>query len=256
MPISNTIRRMERGIRINADGLLTDEHGNSIAGVGAESLTKNAYYVDGADGLDSNSGEANSPWKTIGHASRYATTGSTIYVLPSTYLDPIGRADVVWYFTLGAVLSASPAVVAKDPITDEVITHINQLVVLGDGVFTGANFILCADTIAIDKLLIEAKAIYGAITLSYNLDDGEVLWRFRNIYFGSSELFGLIVNDSEDTVDPTPDIHFHNCWFHTTKVSCATEYVITACVSRIVQDLDENAVGDYVIYSNMKEQVP
>ncbi|UOF78082.1 rhamnogalacturonan lyase [Caudoviricetes sp.] len=255
MPISSTIRRMEKGIRVNADGLLTDEHGNSIAGVGARSITKNAYYVDAADGLDSNNGDANSPWKTIGFAARNAATGSTIYVLPGTYTDAITRDGVIWDFALGAVVAVSGQTVYPiNPVTGDLLLGFENLVIRGQGVFTGDTFI-DGGGYYWNSVSVQAKAIYGSIFIGYNTYSQErAVWKFCDIYFGINNSAGITIDDSASVSSPTPDIQFHNCRFYTTKVYCSTPYVVTNCISRIAQDADTNEIGSYLIYANMAEQ--
>ncbi len=47
------------------------------------------YYIDKANGIDSNSGSQSSPWKTIGKANSTLVAEDTLYIKAGTYSETI-----------------------------------------------------------------------------------------------------------------------------------------------------------------------
>ncbi len=72
-------------------------------------LTRNAYFVNGAVGSDSNDGSSGSPWATIAKAEATAVVGSTVYIASSSYPEQITRGGVIYEFSEGADVISTDA---------------------------------------------------------------------------------------------------------------------------------------------------
>lgn len=254
MPISSTVGAFDKNLFLNADGILTDASGEPvILNPGAVSLTKNAYFVDGATGDDVQDGSANRPWKTIRKAAMSAVDGSTIYVLPSSYTDPISRDNVIWELADGVVITASLAIVWRHPTTESYIGDFKNLIIRGLGIFTGLNCAIFGQYESCLSVEIEAKAIYGIIQGGYGTDDVQHVTRFifKNIYFAVNTASGVQITNM-GFGSTVAEIQFHNCRFLNNVLFSDIPYTITSCVARVAQTFDTVKIGTVLVNANMQ----
>jgi PKD repeat protein len=79
------------------------------------------YYVDGTNGLDTNSGDAIHPWKTIQHAADNVVAGDTVRIRAGTYYEAVEIAR-----KSGSSYSAMISFVADDSNNKPVLNGANK----------------------------------------------------------------------------------------------------------------------------------
>jgi hypothetical protein len=90
----------------NGSGL-TNVNAVTATNLYGNTLVRNAYYVDGSFGSDTNDGSSGAPWETIQHAQENAVEGATIYVTSGLYPEQIWRSGVLFYLARNCEVNSS-----------------------------------------------------------------------------------------------------------------------------------------------------
>lgn len=215
-------------------------------------LTRNAYYIDGAYGSDTNDGSSGRPWATIGHAETNAVVGSSIYISSGIYLEQITRGGVTWVLSRGCELRSTDSnipVVKCFASTNYTILGEGSLRNMDSGIVLN-NFDSDLGVVYDCNVEIDCRYIQG----SFQFYADQTL--ANRLYVKNALWFGSIGTISTIGAGFGSDIQFTNVRLYTASAinldaSIDTPFSVVGCVVNVTPNANPARIGTWLVNTNI-----